>query len=112
MPGVSDADFVAAWNKAGGSPVLVARMLGIKERGVYARRERMEKRGVVLSTVPSAPGGTHCYPAPARNYEQRAKVELRDGVAVVFSDAHWWPGVPLTVAHGALLRLLRTIKPT
>ena len=111
MPGVSDADFIAAWNKAGGSPVLVARMLGIKERGVYARRERMEKRGVVLNTVPTAPGGTPSYAAPARNYEQRAKVDLRDGVAVVFSDAHWWPGMPQTVAHGALLKLVRTIKP-
>jgi hypothetical protein len=111
MPSISDADFVAAWGKAGNSPVLVARLLGMTERGVYSRRERMEKRGVVLNTAPTAPGGTTCYTAPARNYEQRAKVDLRDGVAVVFSDAHWWPGMPQTVAHGALLRLVRTLKP-
>jgi hypothetical protein len=108
---LSDAEFVAAWGKAGGSPSIAARMLGMSERAVYARRERMEKRGISLATVPMTPSGTPLYQAPARNYDQRAKVDLRDGVAVVFSDAHWWPGLPLTTAHGALLRLVRSLKP-
>jgi hypothetical protein len=38
-------------------------------------------------------------------------VDFRDGVAVVFSDAHWWPGHPRTVAHEAMLKVIRVTKP-
>ena len=108
MRAISPEAFVEAWQKGQGSPTRVALLLGINERAVYARRERMEKQGVFLPTIASAPGGVRDYAAPARNYAQRIKVDLPDGVAVVFSDAHWWPGLPLTAAHSALLRLCRT----
>ena len=111
MRAISPEAFVEAWQKGQGSPTRVALLLGINERAVYARRERMEKQGVFLPTIASAPGGVRDYAAPTRNYAQRLKVDMPDGVAVVFSDAHWWPGLPLTVAHSALLRLIRTIKP-
>ena len=110
MP-VSDGEFIEAWQKGGGSPSKVALLLGCNERAVYARRERLEKRGVFLPTIAAGAGGVRDYAAPTRNYAQRIKVDLRDGIAVVFSDAHWWPGLALTIAHSALLRLCRTIKP-
>lgn len=108
---LSDQEFITAWQKAGGSPRVMAAMTGIAERAIYARRERIEKGGGALPTVPARPGGSNVYSAPVRNYDKRRAVELHDGCAAIFSDAHWWPGVPLTTAHSALLRVIRTIKP-
>lgn len=106
---ITDAAFIDLWHRAGGSPARVAGLSGMGIRAVYDRRARMEARGVPLSTIPSGPQGVHAY--QQRNYEQRAKVPFANGVAVVFSDAHWWPGIPLTAAHNALLRLIRNLKP-
>jgi predicted phosphodiesterase len=41
----------------------------------------------------------------------RKEVELRNGVVLVFSDAHYWPGAAST-AHRALLKFSRKLKPT
>jgi hypothetical protein len=43
-------------------------------------------------------------------HEQKAYTELKDGIVVVFSDAHYWPG-PATVAHKALLAVIQNLKP-
>jgi hypothetical protein len=56
-------------------------------------------------------GGNQIHAAPTRAYQQRVPIAFRDGVAVVFSDAHWWPGVPRTVAHEAMLKVIAAIKP-
>lgn len=108
---VTDAEFIELWRQGGGSPVQVAKLSGLAIRGVYNRRVGLANKGIILPTIPTAPKSGHGYTAPARNYAQRISVTLQDGCAVVFSDAHWWPGVPLTTAHSALLRLIRTIKP-
>jgi hypothetical protein len=41
---------------------------------------------------------------------RRFTAELRDGIVVVFSDAHYWPG-PATIAHKALLAVIQNLKP-
>lgn len=109
---LTDAEFIAAFERAGRSPRVMAQATGYDERAIYARRQRMEAAGMgSLHSIPTSPGGTPRYTAPVRNYEKRRPVDVRDGHVVIFSDAHWWPGVPLTVAHSALLRLVRAIKP-
>lgn len=49
---------------------------------------------------------------PVRNpeYPARLNVHIDNGVVVVFSDAHYYPGEPST-AHRALLRFIREFRP-
>ena len=107
-PACSEADFIAAWRKLG-SATLVAEALGVPIRSVYRRRETLERKGIVIPTVSLRPDGRNEY--TQRNYAQRNCVSLADGVVVVFSDAHWWPGAEPTVAFGAMLRLIRKLRP-
>jgi hypothetical protein len=111
---VSDEAFLKAWQATGGSPRKTAQMLDISERATYSRRERLERAGVTLATG-SLPANdkrlVYTSPEDGRTYCKRRPVELEDGVILVFSDAHWWPGRARTVAHEALLRLARDLKP-
>jgi predicted MPP superfamily phosphohydrolase len=43
-------------------------------------------------------------------HEQKIYTEITNGIVVVFSDAHYWPGPP-TVAHKALLAVVSNLKP-
>lgn len=110
----TDAEFIAAWQKAGGSPRQVAALLDMSERAVYGRRERIEKRGVSLPTM-SLPANdarnVYLDPNDGRSYCKRRPFSVESGAVVVFSDAHWWPGRDVTLAHRALLKIIRDIKP-
>jgi 3',5'-cyclic AMP phosphodiesterase CpdA len=45
------------------------------------------------------------------NHQGRIDMPIEDGVVVIFSDAHFWPGFK-TTANRALLTLLKQLKPT
>lgn len=73
---VSDEDFVAAWQKGGGSPSKVALLLGCNERAVYGRRERLEAardeaiaRGIRVNALV-----VNTYGAPAADWARQALV--------------------------------------
>jgi hypothetical protein len=111
MPAAQHQEFADAWFRAGCSPQSVAEMLGLNVRGVYERRNKAEiALGVSLPSVSRGGNGGDRSNIRAA-YHRRHELKLRDGVAVVFSDAHWWPGKRRTVAHAALLRLLPRLKP-
>lgn len=108
---LTDDEFIAAWNRAGCSPVNVSKLTGITIRAVYDRRAKMASRGIVLPSVPSAPGGTHTYSTDAsRAYARERRAEVHDGHVIVFSDAHWWPQ-ERTLANDALLEVIKELKP-
>src|SRR5258708_5476458 len=44
--------------------------------------------------------------------EARFPYKIRDGVAIVFSDAHYWPQQQASTAHRALVRLCGRLNPT
>jgi predicted MPP superfamily phosphohydrolase len=99
-----ETTFIQLWKETGGSAVAVARKLGISERNVHGRRNRIEAKGVpmpsndVRSTRPrSLPPG-------------RMVVEMPDCTVLVGSDAHVWPG-ELTTAQRGFIHLAKTLKP-
>lgn len=103
---VPDAEFIEIW-KHHQSPTAVARVLGIAVRNVAARRVRLEKKyRIPLDAV--AP------PKPERKVlPQHAAVtslKVKDGQVVVFSDAHFWPGIRTTAFKG-LLRIIKDLRP-
>lgn len=105
---VSDDEFLSAWRMFG-SPDKVAKALGLNVRGVYERRKRMEARlGVVLPAAKDATGRSQAS-LPKRGH--RHIIEGFTGTMVVFSDAHFWPNEPKSIAFLALLEVIRDLKP-
>jgi hypothetical protein len=104
---VSEGQFVDLWHRLG-SPQAIADHLGITVRNVYARRERLAQRGVRLET--RSEGATPEWKDRGWTYNRQRTLDLKEGSAVVFSDAHYWPGQPST-AHRALIRVIGQVKP-
>lgn len=110
---VSDSDFVAAWGAASGSPARVAEALSMSVRAVYKRRDSLADKGVILKTIPATTNAIRSNEWQQRGwaYKRVNNYEIDDGVIVVFSDAHFWPGQEKTVAHNALLEVVKEARP-
>ena len=118
----TDEQFLAVWNRHE-SPAKVAKELGMAQQAVYARRTRIEaKFGICLKSR-----DVHALKRRGSKIEARQRVEesaekrhthlepemrheVHDGVVVVFSDAHYWPGEP-TAAHRALVAICNRLQP-
>jgi hypothetical protein len=109
----TDRAFKAAWTETGGRAAIVGKMLGLSERAVYMRRNAIEAReGVHLPSAGDANGkGRGDAGGPANDYLQRVSIDGFTGTVVVFSDAHYYPGIGATVAHRALVEVVKDLKP-
>lgn len=108
-PVVSEEEFIELWDKYQ-SPVKMARILGVSERGIMARRNRIENKTKKLLITKAVPGNTtgqteSIQPSTARHY-----IGIENGVVLVFSDAHFWPGIRST-AYKGLLWAIKELKP-
>lgn len=101
----TDEQFIAAWNRLQ-SAALVAKELGLEERGVRRRRLNIESKLSLILPTTDLRSPTFL----RREHQARADCKMKDGVIVVGSDVHKWPGAN-TVAQDAFLRVLSDIKP-
>lgn len=106
----SNEEFLAAWEKSGGSPSATAKILGMALRNVYTRRDHLLAKGYAVKSrtfpgVPSKYSGD-----AARAYPRERQATIDDGHIVVFSDAHFWPQSQ-TPANMALLEVIKELKP-
>jgi hypothetical protein len=69
---------------------------------VFERRRRIEKRIGRTITSPNSPTPSE-HPA-------RLHLEIEDGLVLIASDAHYWPGV-VTTMHVAFVRACKEMKP-
>lgn len=100
-----DDEFIALFEKHG--PAGTAKHLGISIRNVLARRRNLEsklKRDIIS---PIGPGSVRQSPV---DRGRRLLYPLKDGVILVGSDAHYWPGYVPT-AHRGLLHLAELLAP-
>lgn len=114
MQTCTDAEFIALW-RANGSPTLVSQILKVSSRATLSRRRDIETRyGIELPTTRDLRTDSDIAHNPPRilirKHEGRIDLSIKDGVVVVFSDAHYWPDMR-TTAHRALLAMLRQLKP-
>lgn len=101
-PKLSDADFeqmIREWGVAE-----TARRTGVSERNTHKRRANVEIKLGRQITPPAAKFRTDIA------HPQRACIEIKDGVILVGSDAHYWPGEPST-AHRAFVKFAKSLKP-
>lgn len=108
-PKVTDAEFIELWS-AHRSATKLAKVLGIAERNVHARRRRIETtRGVKLSAADErARRFDHLQTAHA--HPRRLDLGILNGTIIAFSDAHFWPGIR-TTAYCGLLWAIEELKP-
>lgn len=104
-PKVSDAEFIELWRTLK-SAAKVAEALGSAERAVHSRRRSVERR-MRVSLISSSPQAKN---RPVDNYEQRIRLGIINGTVLVFSDAHFWPGLETTAFRG-LLWAIKQLKP-
>ena len=106
----TEAEFISLWQQTRGSAAAVQKILGIDIRSIYLRRRQIEKRlgAPLLSHSPMSPDKAML--GPENTYIRQNKIDLPDGVVVIFTDAHIFPGVK-TTARRALVKLLPKIKP-
>ena len=98
-PKITDEEFLRLWEEHK-SPVKVARITGISERRVHSRRRDLENKLKL-----SLPAGK-----PIHIQKARHEAGLTDGIAIIFSDAHFWPGIRSTAFKG-LLWAINELKP-
>jgi hypothetical protein len=106
-PSCTDQEFIGLWNKHG-SVAEVAKILGITDRNVHARRRKIEeKHSIVLKGVAkNSPDFKVTYP----ENNVRVNVELQTGIIVVGSDCHYWPDI-ISTAHRAFVKIIKDLKP-
>lgn len=100
----SDADFLHLVETHGATEA--ARRLKINTRAVQNRRVRLEAKLGRQIRVPDAIRGTRV----GANHPNRAAFEIQDGVVLVGSDPHYWPGAK-TIAHKAFVKFCKELKP-
>jgi hypothetical protein len=100
-PGIkscSDNEFISLFNSIGAQRT--AQALGITERNVYGRRQRLEKiHGSIDAPTkarPTAPG--------------RVSLDIKSGVVIIGSDFHIWPGAESTCLR-AFKKFVGDLKP-
>lgn len=103
---LSDADFVIKFEELGARKL--AKFLGQGERSVYERRERIEKRTGRQIVAPEV--GNTSGTRVGAEHAARIHIKVHDGIVLVGSDAHIWPGPPST-AMRAFVKFCKDLRP-
>ena len=102
-----EATFVELYQTLG--PAAVAQRLDLGIRNVHSRRADIERRRGILLAAPHSPAGASRIEA-ASNHPHRLTAKVYDGIVLVGSDSHYWPGI-VTTAHRAFVKFAKTLKP-
>jgi hypothetical protein len=103
-PSTTDKEFIEIWDRLK-SPKKVAEELGVDLRNTKRRRKRLEElHGVSLESNKQGP----LIKVP--NNPARKMLGIENGTVIVFSDAHFWPGIHTTAFKG-LIWAIKEFQP-
>lgn len=105
---VPDAEFIELWHHHG-SPSTMAKVLGVNVRNINDRRNRLERIHKISLPTRDASNRTKHH-SPAQGAAAVTQLKVQDGQVIVFSDAHFWPGIRTTAFKG-LLRFVKELRP-
>lgn len=112
MARLTDAEFISAWERCGGATVM-AKELGKDRTSLLKRRNKLQAQGYKLLTRPAAgyESRTPAHHQDARwTFPRELPLTIDTGSVIVASDCHYWPG-EMSLAHKALLQVIRQVKP-
>ena len=104
---LTDDEFLELWNTHK-SASKIARITGINERKVHSRRRTMEQKYNLV--LVASDKRTNAFGKEAENHAARYHLGIENGTVIVFSDAHFWPGIRSTAFKG-LLWAIQELKP-
>ena len=106
-PKLPTADFISIFEEIG--PQKMARKFNLPVSSVFRRRAALERKtGRAIIAPGDNPGKIERIVPPT--HPGRIEIDVPDGVVLVGSDAHIWPG-PLTPAMRAFIRFAKDLKP-
>lgn len=105
MANLTDFEFVELFQKYGAT--YIAKTFGLTERGVYKRREELELK---LRRQICAPGLKPTTTRVGIQHDGRIELDIPNGIILVGSDAHIWPGEPSTALR-AFIKFCKEYKP-
>jgi hypothetical protein len=104
-PVYSDQEFVELWNTYE-SGAAMAKAVGMDLRNILRRKSNLEARyGITLHQKSNV-----IKMAAKPNNSARKELGIENGVVLVFSDAHFWPGIH-TTAYKGLLWAIKEFQP-
>ena len=108
-PILNDQEFIELWNKHK-SASLVAKALDMDLSMVHRRRRRLEARYKIALVSDHVKGRPYDALQTHHRHSARLNLGIRNGTVIVFSDAHFWPGIRTTAFKG-LLWAIKELKP-
>lgn len=103
---VTDQEFIDAWNSSP-SAKETAKKLNMNLRGVMRRRRNIELRYKIAL---KGANDRFAHLQTAHKHKGRHEAGIENGTVLIFSDAHFWPGIRSTAFKG-LLWAIKELKP-
>lgn len=104
----TEEEFISLWHQHQSCAAL-ARILNVDVRNVQIRRRRIEQNrsiSLAATTNPKSPDFQVTLPANG----VRVGVDIDDGVILIGSDCHYWPGI-VSTAHRAFVVAAKELRP-
>ena len=99
-----DHDFIETFRKSG--IIGVAQLSGCSLTSVKTRRRNLERQHGITIKNPRE----HAIWSQIENAQQKLQERVKDGIVLIGSDSHYWPGI-VTTAHRAFVKFCRDMKP-
>lgn len=97
----TDEDFITLFRSIG--PSALSKRLSVRERNIHKRRVTLENKYKIKIDAPDAQRLN-----PPVEHPHRLHTNIKDGIVLVGSDAHIWPGPP-TVAMRAFIEFCKGV---
>lgn len=108
-PKIDDAVFIRLFEEKG--PHETARQANVDIRNVFSRRANLEKKlGRQITAPEKNRAGRTRGVRTGVQHPGRVEYELKNGVALIGSDLHIWPG-PAPVMHRAFVKFCKDVEP-
>jgi hypothetical protein len=108
-PSCTDEEFISLWNEHK-SGKIIAEKLGITERRVLFRRRKIEDKQKIQLDSSDPRGIKYQKEVVTVSHNVRINLGMLNGTILVFSDAHFWPGIRTTAFKG-LLWAINNLNP-
>ncbi len=109
-PLCTNEQFIAAWKETGGKLQILADRFGFSSiRAVSNKRAWIEKN--LKIALPSAALNSTRNAQTRRGSGRKLDLSIKDGIIVIGSDAHVWPG-ELTTAQRGFVEVIKRLQPS
>src|SRR5271166_3406572 len=88
-------------------PTRAGQKLGVSTRWIFTIRRKLEAKLGAAIDSPTGPGGVL---RNLENFPNRSFKNIKDGIVLIGSDAHIWPGKPSTAVR-AFIKLIKELGP-